>query len=141
MRDHKNRFGKVMAFEDAAGNDYAQAFAALSGFAFDAGDEGGTAAQLRMVMRLWKDTAAYDQGRGPLPLSADGSAREYRFTGPELERVMGLTYNGIPVAKVITDIAWLIAESTEDVLVSPPSEDGETPAVFRSFFEGATDPQ
>jgi hypothetical protein len=139
--DHKKRFGKVMECEDAAGNDYGSAFAALSALSFDAGDEGGTAPQLRLVMRVWKDPQAYDDGKRPLPLSADGSGREYRFVGPTLDSVLGLTYNGLPVAKIITDIAWLIAQSTQDVLISPQSEDGETPAVFRSFFEGAKEVQ
>lgn len=141
MADHSKRFGKKMAFEDEAGNNYAEAFATLSAFSFDAGDEGGTVGQLRMTMRLWKGAAAYDQNKGPLRLSADGTGKEYRFAGPELEKVFGLLYNGIPVAKVITDIAWLIAESTEDMLVSPPSENGDTPALFRSFFADAVDLQ
>jgi hypothetical protein len=139
MADHTKRFGKNMEFVDASGNDYAAAFAALSALSFDAGDEGGTAPQLRLVMRLWRDHAAYDRGKRPIPVSAEGTQKSYYFTGPELEAVLSETYQGVPVAKVITDIAWMIVRNAKDVTVEPPRED--KPGVFSSFFEHAVDVQ
>jgi hypothetical protein len=136
MGDHNKRFGKVLAFEDVSGNVHPAAFAALSELIFNAGDAGDQP-QLIIRMRIWRDVEAYDAGKAPLQVSESQALKQYILSGQAYEQALALAYNGVPAAKIITDLVWDMVAEIRDVPVDPPSEEkpqGES----RSFFKDAT---
>lgn len=131
MADHTERFGKTLRLEDAAGNVAEQAFAALSTLFIDV-EEG----VIRIEKRAWRDTDAYDGGKAPLKLTPGSDTKSYYLNGDRYREAIAMLFDGVPAAKIITDLVWQVVEAVNDVEVEPPSEE-HPEGVYRSFFEGA----